>query len=289
MGFFLWVFVRLRRTDTQKTIFRFSFKVLITMSPTLPDLERLARHAGDILRQGYEQEHEVQYKGVIDLVTEVDRQSEEYLLGEIKRLFPGHQIISEEAGLVPGRGGDEWLVDPLDGTVNYAHGIPVFSVSIAYLRDGEVKLGVVYDPLRDELFAAERGRGAWLNGRTLHVSAATDLQRSLLVTGFPYDAWSNPNNNLDHFAAFSKLSQGVRRLGSAAIDLCYVAAGRFDGYWELSLHPWDLAAGSLIAGEAGATVTNLHGGADFLSPPCSLVACAPAIHGRMLEVLKGAL
>ncbi len=147
-------------------------------------------------------------------------------------------------------------------------------------------LGVVYDPMRDELFAAERGQGSWLNGKTLHVSTAAELQRSLLVTGFPYDAWSNPLNNLDHFSDFSKVSQGVRRLGSAAIDLCYVGAGRFDGYWELSLHPWDLAAGALVASEAGAAMTNLQGGSDILTPPCSLLASTPAIHARMLEILN---
>ncbi len=256
------------------------------MPPQLSDLERLARHAGEILRLGYEQEHQVSYKGVIDLVTEVDKQSEDYLLGEIKRLFPGHQIVSEEAGLISGHGGDEWLVDPLDGTVNYAHGIPVFSVSIAYVCEGQVRLGVVYDPMRDELFGAQRGQGSWLNGKPLHVSSAQELQRSLLVTGFPYDAWSNPKNNLDQFATFSKKSQGVRRLGSAAIDLCYVAAGRFDGYWELSLKPWDMAAGSLIATEAGAFVTTIQGTADILTPPCSLIASTPAIHPLMLELLQ---
>ncbi len=259
------------------------------MSPQLSDLERLARHAGEILRLGYEKDHQVTYKGVIDLVTEVDHQSEEYLLGEIERLFPGDQIISEEAGLVPGQAAHEWLVDPLDGTVNYAHGIPIFSVSIAYAQDGQVRLAVVHDPMRDELFSAERGRGSWVNSRPLQVSGAAELKRSLLVTGFPYDAWSNPNNNLDHFADFSRASQGVRRLGSAAIDLCYVAAGRFDGYWELSLHPWDLAAGGLIALEAGATVTTMDGGPDILTPPCSLIACSPAIHTKMMEVLKKSL
>ena len=256
------------------------------MAPTLSDLERLARQAGELLRLGYEQEHQVDYKGVIDLVTEVDRQSEEYLLGEIQRLFPGHQIVSEEAGLVPGHAGDEWFVDPLDGTVNYAHGIPFFSVSIAYAHNSQVVLGVVYDPMRDELFAAERDRGAWLNGRSLQVSKATELQRSLLVTGFPYDAWSTPHNNLEYFGRFAKSTQGVRRLGSAALDLCYVAAGRFDGYWELSLKPWDMAAGSLIAAEAGATLTTIGGQPDYLTPPCSLLAAPPFIHAKMLEVLN---
>ena len=256
------------------------------MNPAISDLERLAHQAGEILRLGYEQEHQVDYKGVIDLVTEVDHQSEEYVLGEIQRLFPGHQIVSEEAGLLPGRAGDEWFVDPLDGTVNYAHGIPFFSVSIAYAHNGQVTLGVVYDPMRDELFTAQRDRGAWLNGRVLHVSKAMELQRSLMVTGFPYDAWSTPHNNLDFFGRFAKSTQGVRRLGSAALDLSYVAAGRVDGYWELSLKPWDLAAGSLIAAEAGAIVTTIKGTPDILTPPCSLLAATPAIHAKMLEVLK---
>jgi myo-inositol-1(or 4)-monophosphatase len=256
------------------------------MQPTLSDLERLARQAGDILRLGYEGEHQVEYKGAIDLVTEIDRQSETLLLGEITRLFPGHRIVSEEVGVVPGREGDQWFIDPLDGTVNYAHGVPVFSVSIAYAHNGQVELAAIYDPLRDELFTAARGAGAFRNRQPLHVSKATELQRCLLVTGFPYDAWSTPNNNLDNFAHFARTTQGVRRLGSAALDLCYVAAGRFDGYWELALKQWDMAAGSLIAEEAGATVTTLNGSRDLLTPPCSLIAAPPAIHAQMLAYLK---
>jgi len=158
-------------------------------------------------------------------------------------------------------------------------------VSIAYAREGRVTLAAVYDPMRDELFTAERGRGAWNNGRRLQVSAETELQRSLLVTGFPYDAWSTPHNNLEFYGRFARLTQGVRRLGSAALDLCYVAAGRFEGYWELSLKPWDLAAGALIAAEAGARVTTLQGQPDYLQPPCSLLAAPPALHAKMLAVL----
>jgi myo-inositol-1(or 4)-monophosphatase len=255
------------------------------MKPTLSDLERLARQAGELLRLGYEQDHQVDYKDVIDLVTEVDHQSEALILGEIQQRFPGHRIVSEEIGLVPGREGDQWYVDPLDGTVNYAHGIPIFAVSIAYARDGVVTLGVVYDPMRDELFAAERGQGARCNGRRLQVSGVTELQRSLLVTGFPYDTWSTPHNNLEYFGLFARMTQGVRRLGSAALDLCYVAAGRFDGYWELSLKPWDLAAGGLIALEAGALVTNLGGQKEYLTPPCSLLAAPPVLHAKMLAIL----
>ena len=257
------------------------------MLPTLLDLERLARQAGDILRAGYERDHQVDYKGVIDIVTEVDRQSEAFLLGEIQHLFPGHQIVSEEAGLLPGSEIDQWYVDPLDGTVNYAHGIPIFSVSIAYAREGVVNLGVVYDPMRDELFSAECGQGAWCNGRRLHVSQVTELGHSLLVTGFPYDAWSTRYNNLEFYGRFAGMTQGVRRLGSAALDLCYVGAGRFDGYWELSLKPWDMAAGSLIAAEAGAMVTDLDGQPQTLNPPCALLVAPPVLHKKMLTVLKG--
>ena len=253
-------------------------------SPTLTDLERLARQAGEILRTGYQREHQVDYKGVIDLVTEIDRQSEAYLLGEIQSSFPDHHILAEESGGM--RGGEyQWYIDPLDGTVNYAHNIPIFSVSIGYASNGTMSLAAVYDPMRDEMFSAERGAGAHLNGRSLHVSDATELQRSLLVTGFPYNAWNTEFDNFDNFVKFGKLSQGVRRLGSAALDLCYVAAGRFDGFWELALNPWDVAAGGLICEEAGGRVTNVKGEADYISSPQSILATTPGIHKRMLEEL----
>ena len=255
------------------------------MNPTLKDIERLARQAGQILRAGYQKEHRVEYKGVIDLVTEVDHQSEEYLLSQIQQKFPDHRILAEESGEVDGRDEHLWYVDPLDGTVNYAHAIPIFSVSIAYAHAGKMKLGVVYDPMRDELFSAERGQGAWLNGKAIHISSVSDLQHSLLVTGFPYDMWTSPVNNLDYFGRFAKITQGVRRLGSAALDLCYVAASRFDGFWELSLKAWDVAAGGLIAEEAGAKVTNLESAADYISPPQSVIAASPQLHAKMLKVI----
>jgi myo-inositol-1(or 4)-monophosphatase len=255
-------------------------------TPTLPDLERMARQAGKILHDSYEKDHEVSYKGVIDLVTDVDHASEACILGEIRRQFPSHSILSEEAGGLDGHKEYQWLVDPIDGTVNYAHGVPFFSVSIAFAHKGQVTLGAVFDPMRDEMFSAERGRGAQLNGRRLKVTDASELMRSLLVTGFPYDAWTSERNNLEYFGKFARLTQGVRRLGSAALDLCYIGAGRLDGYWELSLKPWDLAAGGLIAEEAGARVTTLQGGSDYLTPPCSLIACAPGLYSSMMEVLK---
>ena len=268
-------------------------------TPTLADLERLARQAGQILRAGYQQEHQVDFKGVIDLVTEVDRQSEAYLLGEIRKTFPDHHILAEESGGTCGDG-HQWYIDPLDGTVNYAHNIPFFSVSIGYASNGTtstspkgtmslsagVSLGAVYDPMRDEMYTAERGKGAHLNGRPLHVSGVVELQKSLLVTGFPYDAWNSKFDNFDNFIKFGKLTQGVRRLGSAALDLAYVAAGRFEGFWELALKPWDVAAGGLICEEAGARVTNVFGEDDYISPPQSVVATTPGIHARMLEEMN---
>ncbi len=255
------------------------------MEPTLSEIERLAREAGAILRAGYSKEHQVNYKGVIDLVTEVDHQSEAFLLGEIRRSYPDHHIFAEESGIIQGNNEHIWYIDPLDGTVNYAHYIPIFSVSIAYAFHGELTLGAVYDPMRDEMFMAERGKGATLNGKPLQPSSVDDLQRSLLVTGFPYDAWNTEHDNFANFVHFGKLTQGVRRLGSAALDLCYVAAGRFDGFWEMSLKPWDVAAGGLICRQAKAAITNVKGELDFISPPQSVVASAPGIHARILQEL----
>jgi len=256
------------------------------MKPTLSDMEALARSAGGILRAGYSQEHDIKYKGVIDLVTETDHASEALLLEEITKRFPGGHIFAEESGEIQGGSGDVWYIDPLDGTVNYAHHVPLFSVSIAFASNGTLSLGVVYDPLRDEMFSAERGRGAHLNGRKMQVSKTIELQKSLLVTGFPYDTWSSPRNNFNYFEKLARMTQGVRRLGSAALDGCYVAAGRFDGFWELSLKPWDVAAAALIAEEAGARVTAMDGGADYLTPPQSVIMSAPGIYDQLLTALK---
>jgi len=256
------------------------------MQPTLAYIENLARRSGEILRAGYNTEHQVGYKGEIDLVTEIDHQSEAYLLGEVQRDFSTHHIFAEESGVIQGNDEDIWYIDPLDGTVNYTHHIPVFCVSIGYAFQGQLTLGAVYDPLRDEMYTAERGVGAFLNGKRLQASATTELKRSLLVTGFPYDTWNTKLDNFANFTKFAKMTQGVRRIGSAALDLAYVSAGRFDGYWELSLKPWDVAAGGLICKEAGATVTNIHGDADFISAPQSILAAAPGIHALMLEELR---
>lgn len=254
--------------------------------PTLADLERMARQAGHILYDGYEQDHQVNYKGLIDLVTEIDHQSEDFLIGEVQHHFPGHHILAEESGALDGVGEHLWLIDPLDGTVNYAHGVPMFCVAIAYAYQKRVMLAAVYDPMRDEMFTAERGKGAWVNGRLLHVGGVQDLQKSLLVTGFPYDTWAMPRNNFDYFTKLGKMTQGVRRLGSAALDLCYVGAGRFDGYWEMAVKPWDVAAAGLIAEEAGAKVTNVDGLVDYLSPPQSILGANPVLHEKILFELR---
>ena len=262
------------------------------MTPTLSDIESLARRAGEILRAdfnprpGFGHQLQVDHKGEIDLVTDVDRRSEAFILEEIQRRYPSSRVLAEESGAQTGDECCIWYIDPLDGTVNYAHGVPIFSVSIAYQENGLLRLGAVYDPLQDELFSAEVGKGAALNGEPIRVAGETDLDQALLVTGFPYDVRENPENNLDNFTNFALKTQGVRRLGSAALDLCYVAAGRLDGFWEIRLNAWDVAAGGLIASEAGATVTNISGGLDFLSQPQSILAANPRLHPQMQAVLN---
>ncbi len=257
------------------------------MQPTIEELIRLAKGAGKILKDGFGKQHEIKMKGVIDLVTEIDKQSEEYLISRIHNMHPNDMITGEESGAQFTEGSvNQWLVDPLDGTVNYAHGVPIFSVSIAYARNGIVELGVVYDPMQDELFSAARGKGAFRNGTPIHVSEVEELVGAMLCTGFPYDVHTTVENNLNYFTAFVKNSQAVRRLGSAALDLCYVAAGRLDGFWELSLNAWDIGAGMLIVEEAGGVVTNMRGTPITLEPPFSIVASTPALHPLMMQTIE---
>ncbi|MEK6223142.1 MAG: inositol monophosphatase [Chloroflexota bacterium] len=256
------------------------------MQPTLETLETLARQAGEILRAGFGNHTETNFKGEIDLVTEVDHQAEVFLLGKIRKAFPGQKVIAEESGGLDGNEEDTWYIDPIDGTTNFAHGVPIFGVSIAYSIKGQVQFGVVYNPILEEMYKAQLGVGAWLNDKKIRVSQTTELKKSLLVTGFPYDRFDNPRNNLDEFNKLTLRAQGMRRLGSAALDLCFVAAGRVDGYWEIRLAPWDVAAGLLIAREAGARVTRMQGIQDFLQSPCSVVAANPILHQKILNVLQ---
>lgn len=246
----------------------------------------LARQAGEILSRGYGTRFAIEHKGPVDLVTEYDRRSEALILKAIRRNFPEDRILSEESGVTPASGSRVWLVDPLDGTTNFAHGVPVFTVSIAAVDGQGLWLGVVHEPARAITFWGERGKGAYLGQTRLRVSGTGSLRESLLATGFPYDASSNPNNNLDHYSNFAVRSQGVRRFGSAALDLAYVAAGWLDGYWDLRLGPWDVAAGALLVTEAGGRVTDLEGGPDILTGHPSVLATNGPIHGAMLEVLS---
>jgi myo-inositol-1(or 4)-monophosphatase len=251
---------------------------------------RLAHEAGEILREGYGTAMRVEHKGPVDLVTEFDRRSETLILKAIHRAFPADGLLSEESGSNGVQSERTWIVDPLDGTTNFTHEIPIFCVTIAFMDSAGLREGVVYDPLRRETYWAERGRGAYLDDRRLRVSEVSELRQSLLVTGFPYDMATTRFNNLDHYGHFSILCQGVRRLGSAALDLAYLAAGRFEGYWDLQLSPWDVAAGALLIQEAGGRVTNVHGGNDFLREDLTLLATNGHMHPAMLEVLaQGAI
>jgi myo-inositol-1(or 4)-monophosphatase len=247
-----------------------------------------ARDAGAILvdRLGRAQ---VSNKGDIDLVTEADLASEKLIIERIKSHYPRHAILAEESGdtagslLADGTSEWKWIIDPLDGTTNYAHGYPCFCVSIALERAGKIELGVIYDPMRDEMFAAERGQGATLNTRRMRVSDVEDLNRAMLCTGFPYNVRERPNFVRD-FEKFTMEAQAVRRDGSAAIDLAYLACGRFDGFWEDGLNAWDVAAGVLLIEEAGGQVTDFTGGPLNIYTP-KVLATNGSVHEQMMRVL----
>ena len=244
-----------------------------------------AQKAGFVLKTKIGKKRKVGYKGVVNLVTEMDILAEKIIVSEIRKHFPDHSILAEERTSTSRESAYRWVIDPLDGTTNYAHGFPIFCVSIALTKNDEPILGVVYDPTRDELFVAEKSKGARLNGRRLHASSESDLSRSLLATGFPYDIRETRINNFDHFHNFAIRAQAVRRAGSAALDLCYVAAGRFDGFWEMKLAPWDLAAGSLMVSEAGGTVTDFLGKHPGLNGK-HVLATNGRIHRAMLKVVR---
>jgi len=245
-----------------------------------------ARAAGEILRAGFRAAHRVAFKGqTINLVTEMDERAEELIVGRLASAFPDDAILAEERGAARGRSGRRWIVDPLDGTTNYAHGLPIYAVSIALEVERRIALGVAYDPSADELYVAERGRGVTVNDERLSVSTTATLETSLLTTGFPYNIRETPDTNLTEYAAFALRCRGVRRLGSAVLDLAWVAAGRLDGFWELRLGPWDVAAASLFVEEAGGRITNLVGAALDVDAP-AVVASNGRIHDEMLAVLR---
>lgn len=244
-----------------------------------------AREAGAFLKESVGKVRSVETKKGEErnLVSEIDRRSEQMIIGSIRKRYPAHGILAEESG---GSGSSEyvWVIDPLDGTTNFLHGLPIFCVTIGVQYRGAIVAGVVYDPNTDELFSAELGSGAFLNGTRIHVSGAADLIHSLLVTGFPYDIAQNPDHAVEHFVHFLMRARGIRRLGSAAIDLAYVAAGRFDGFWEVNLNPWDMAAGVLLVREAGGIVTGF-GGEPHTIMKKQIAASNGMIHAAMLSVL----
>ena len=249
--------------------------------------ESIARAAGAMLRSGYGRAWTSEHKGAIDLVTEMDRAVEKEILARLSAAFPSHAVLAEESG---GAGLQEerlWIVDPLDGTTNFAHAHPQFCVSIAYAEKGEVKAGVVYDPLRDELFAASAGGGATLDGRRIRVSEAPTLDDALVATGFPYDR----RERADFYMAFYReavvRTQGVRRAGSAALDIAWVACGRLDAYFEFGIKPWDIGAGELLVREAGGTVTDMKGGEHRLDGANTL-ASNGVLHEPMLAMIATA-
>lgn len=243
-----------------------------------------AKNAGLILKKNLGKPRSIEYKGVIDIVTEMDRKAEDLIIKTIKKEFPEHGILTEESNERKSSSEYRWIIDPLDGTTNYSHGYPVFCVSIALEKEGEIILGVVYDPVLGELFTAEKGKGAFVNNKKIKVSKIRELTKSLLATGFPYDVRTSRQNNIDHFSNFAVKAQAIRRAGSAALDMCYVACGRFDGFWEIKLKPWDTAAAMLIIREAGGMVTDFNGG-PFSMYSGETLASNGLIHNEMLNVL----
>jgi myo-inositol-1(or 4)-monophosphatase len=242
----------------------------------------IAREAGGLLLQHFRQPLEISYKRRSDLVTEADRKSEALIVERLRSHFPDHAIVAEEGGGQKTGSDYCWYVDPLDGTTNFAHGFPVFCVSLGLAYRGEVVAGVVYDPTREELFTAERGAGAYLNSQRLRVSNTGDLAECLLATGFPAFA-TNHELNVEFYFRFTQLTHGIRRAGSAALDLCCVAAGRFDGFWELKLNPWDKAAGTLLVSEAGGLVSSISG-QPFNLLADDIFASNGLVHDQMLRV-----
>jgi len=245
-----------------------------------------ATRAGRVLKDNIGRARSVEYKGAVDIVTDMDRAAESIIVDLIESVYPDHGILAEEREETLGSSDNRWIIDPLDGTTNYAHGFPVFCTSIAYETKGEVVLGIVYNPMLEEMFVAEKGTGAFLNGVRIEVSKVSEIGGSLLATGFPYDIRNTKKTNLEHFSDFALRAQAIRRAGSAALDLCYVATGRFDGFWELKLKPWDVAAAALIVKEAGGKITDFKDNV-FSIYNDEFLASNGLIHGDMVKILQG--
>lgn len=256
------------------------------IKPMLKTAIDAATEAGKFLRESKGKSLTIEHKSSsIDPVTEIDKEAEKIIVDIIKKYYPGHSILGEESGTNDETSEYRWIIDPLDGTVNFTHGLPIYCVSIGLEHKGNIVAGVVYDPNADELYTTERGKGAFLNGEPIRVSDTDQLIQSILITGFPYDIHNNPDNTVERFTDFLMEAQAIRRLGSAAIDLCYIAAGRGDGFWEAFIQPWDIAAGILLIEEAGGKVTDFHGNPIGADSP-RVLATNGKIHDAMLEILK---
>ena len=256
------------------------------MKQTLEFVKKVAVQTGRFQLTKLGRIRSISYKGRMNLVTDVDKSSEEIILKRLKKRFPDYLILSEESGgAYKNSPSPKWVIDPLDGTTNYAHGFPFFCVSIALEKEGTIVLGVVYDPIRDELFSATRGSGAFCNNKRIRVSSIKPLKKSLLATGFPYKFGKGMHRNIVNFKNFMMSAQAVRRAGSAALDLCYVATGRFEGFWEMDLHPWDTPAGAVIVEEAGGRISDFSGG-PFNHYKKEIIASNSKIHSTMIKVLS---
>ena len=246
-----------------------------------------AKLGGEVLKQSYGQVKEIEYKGEINIVTNVDKRSERLIVELLNSRFPKHSILAEEGTDMARPSEYKWVIDPLDGTTNYAHDYPLFCVSVGLERNGKMIAGAVYQPIFEELFVAEKAGGAYLNGRKIQVSRIDSLKQGLVATGFPYDVLENPSQAMKDFSYFVDSAQAVRRDGSAALDLCYVAMGRFDGFWEARLKPWDTAAGVLIVTEAGGRVSDFQD-AHYSIYKDQVVASNGLLHGQICDVLQRA-
>lgn len=251
------------------------------------DIIQISKEAGELIRNAFGKSHSIEFKtNELNLITETDKASEKLITDFIRKKYPSHGILAEEGSEVNKSAEYLWVIDPLDGTTNFAHGLPIFAVSIGIQKNGETIAGVVYDVMRDVIYSAEKGKGSFENGRKIFVSKNENLGYSVLVTGFPYNIKENPDKASERFIAFLKQARAIRRLGSAAIDFCYVANGVFDGFWEVSLHPWDICAGKLIVEEAGGVVTDFDGDKiDIYSK--RILATNSLVHKKMINVLNG--
>lgn len=252
----------------------------------IQDIIQISHEAGEIVRNGFGKNLDIEFKSnESNLVTDIDKASEKHIKDFVQKKFPLHSMLAEEGGKTHNGSEYLWVIDPIDGTTNFAHGLPIFSISIGVQKKGKTIAGVVYDVMQDITYTAEAGSGAFANSQKINVSENNNLAHSVLVTGFPYNISDNPENALEKFTSLTKASRGIRRLGSAAIDFCYVAKGVFDGFWEVYLHPWDICAGKLIVEEAGGQVTGFEG-EEIDIYTHRILATNGHIHNRMIEFLK---